>query len=137
MSGAMLAAISGWILAVGLVTVIGWPYVLGRSFRAAGTLQVRMQPHYVLGYGLAPFAFVHAMPGMTPAAMADPLGLYLATGATLLAMVQIGVGLVLRDAHREARRAIRRCHLAVASAIVLAAGAHIVRDSVVLRMLWG
>lgn len=137
MAGPALAAVSGWILAVGLATVIGWPYALGRSFRSAQPLHARMQPHYVLGYALVPFAFVHAMAGMTPAAMADPLGVYLATGAALLALVQIGVGLTLRDAHRGARRTLRRGHLAIGSAIALAAGAHIVHDSLVLRMLRG
>jgi hypothetical protein len=95
-----------------------------------------MRPHYVLGYGLAPVAFVHALPVMGERVIgADLVGIYVATGAAVLAVAQIGAGVLLRASPGRARRWLRYAHIAIASAIVLAVSAHVARDSIVLHML--
>jgi hypothetical protein len=92
-----------------------------------------MLPHYWLGYAIGGLVLAHAWVSMSAgfATHVDATGLYLATGALVLIILQVAVGLRLRERGRRNHRQLRRLHFFTMVAILTTAAAHIVLDSAV------
>jgi len=120
----IVAAIAGWAAALFIVIEILLAYLLRRTApsRALGVARKtnsgylqRLSPHYWLGYAVLALAFGHAMPVMGPSMARRPgrigsLGLWAASVALLLLMLQAGFGLMLQNVSLPARRSIKRLH---------------------------
>jgi hypothetical protein len=105
-------ALSGW----GAVTLFGsglaMPYLL-RSTRGTKIPYLRrMWPHFWLGYMAFLVSFVHAWLTMRSGNMRgiNAAGVWIATGALLIMLWQIAVGLMLRNPTQSNRCALRRTH---------------------------
>ena len=112
-----VGSVAAW-LAVGLVACeIVLPYALRRT-RVSAWMGIspetrylqRMWPHYWIGYAIAGLSFAHAFsvgPSMMPAAQ---LGIWMATLAFLMLLVQVFLGLYLQTATAARRIRVRRLH---------------------------
>jgi hypothetical protein len=141
---ALFTRSSGWVLVVLLATTITLPYLLRGAVpaskgRPAPDFLQRLRPHFWLGYAILGLVFAHAWVAMSAggAGRADLAGLFLATGALVLVVVQVAVGLNLRDLHRPGRRKLRRAHFWVMVGIATLAIGHIALDSGSLRAFLG
>jgi hypothetical protein len=127
---------SGWIavILIGIGAVL--PYLLRRSWLSLrlGIAQgfnapylKRMWAHYWAGYLVAGLSFVHAWVPMRAGQVrrANMTGLWLATAALLLLLVQLALGVALQDSRLEQRRAIRGWHYWVMVAVVLLVAGHV------------
>ncbi len=86
-------------------TLVALPYAIRRGVFVTSQSAGRphpflepMQPHYRLGYAIAGLVLAHAWVSMSAglATHVDAAGLYLATGAFVLVVLQVGIGLRLR-----------------------------------------
>jgi hypothetical protein len=139
--GVLFTAVSGWVLGVLIATTIGLPYLLrgapppvAHGSERPSVLE-RMRPHFWLGCAIAPLTFVHLWPAMSGGwvRQVDALGLYLASLAFLLTIVQVFLGLQLRD---ERSRPRRRHFWTMAGIAGLAVG-HAGINGAALRVLFG
>ena len=88
------------------------PYLLRRTRGAKTPYLRRMWPHFWLGYMAFLVSFVHAWFTMRSGNMRgiNAAGVWIATGALLIMLWQIAVGLMLRNPAQSKRRALRRTH---------------------------
>jgi hypothetical protein len=142
--GVLLTAMTGWVLVVLIATTTGLPYVLRGASPAASNyapapLLQRLRPHFWLGFSIAPITFEHLWPAMSGGWVrgVDTLGLYLASLAFLLTIVQVFLGLRLRDARSHPRRWLRRVHFWTMAGIAGLTLGHIGINSASLRVLFG
>ena len=124
MPGLVLSAASGWLLASLFAAASLLPWAVRRSTNGP------FRWHFLLGYSIAPLAILHSWPGMSEgwAMGVAPLGLYAAMLALLLAFVQAGLGLQLREAG-TGRRRLRRAHFAGMAVLSGLLATHIVLNS--------
>jgi hypothetical protein len=127
---------SGWIAAILIGMEMVLPYLLRRSWLSLrlGIAQgfgapylKRMWAHYWVGYLVAGLSFVHAWVPMQTGHMrrANMTGLWLATAALLLLLVQLALGVALQDGRLRERRVIRGWHYWVMVATVLLVVGHV------------
>jgi len=142
--GVLFTAVTGWVLVVLIATTIGLPYLLrGAPPVASGSVRPsvleRLRPHFWLGFSIAPLTFVHLWPAMSEGWVRriDVLGLYLASLAFLLTIVQVLLGLRLRDMGSASRRRLRRVHFWTMAGIAGLAVGHVGINGAVLRVLFG
>ncbi len=140
MSTLIVTAISGWALVLAIAATIALPYLLRR--RALGAAErrpvlERLRPHYWLGYAIAGGALVHAaVPAVAGWGLrANGTGLYLATGALLLVILQMFWGLLLREPSVRDRAAVRRRHFWGMVGLVALALGHIALNSALIHGL--
>jgi hypothetical protein len=144
MAATLFTWASGWVLVVLIGTTVALPYVFRRGASAASGAKPRpflerMRPHVWLGDAVVGLTVAHLWPAMSQgwARRVDALGLYLATGALLLAVAQVALGLGLRAAAGRRRRRLRRAHFWTMVALVALAAGHVARNSAALRVLLG
>jgi hypothetical protein len=111
----------GWLAAAGLVIGIAWPCVTRGQTRAA------LQPHFWVGYLLAPTALAHGWATMRSgeARGASMLGTSLAAVSLLPLAGQIWIGSRLQRLTGEPRKRARRRHFAVMVLIALLVAGHL------------
>jgi hypothetical protein len=136
MNSFFLTSASGWIAVILVGVEVALPYLLRRSWLRVwlGVAQsfvspylTRMWAHYWLGYLVATLSFAHAWVPMQAGHMgrANMLGLWLATGALLLLLLQVLSGWALRDPALRERREVRGWHYRVMIGILLLIAGHI------------
>ena len=124
----LVGSLAGRLATVLCVVVIALPYVLRRrrvkSFRPVPYLR-RLWPHFWVAYAIAALSVLHV--GMVMGAMgrANVAGIWAATVALLLMVLEIVVGLSLREERTAARRPMRRFHFWVMVAFVASLGVHL------------
>lgn len=120
----------GWLSLFLLAVVIALPYL-----STAGAVLRRMTFHYWLAPLVALGSFVHAWIPMashrTP--RTNYTGLWIATVALGLMLVQIGMGWALRYKGRSTAKALRRTHFAMMLGITALVLVHLWMNSPVLR----
>ncbi len=134
----VLTGVSGWVLVLLLPLTIALPFLLRRRKQHTsdeGLRGGRWRLHYRLGYVIAALAVAHAVvPTSTGLALrVNAAGLYLATAALLLVLVQVFVGLLLREPSLRNRPTMRRWHFWGMAGIVALALGHIALNSVLLH----
>lgn len=136
----------GWLSTALLAAVIVIPYlnrvlVPGRrqqgSSPAPGPL-MPLWPHYWLALLLVSLSLWHAWPALRAGHISPSLtnGLWLATIALVLLIVQLAVGAVLRYGSPGPSGLVRRIHFVLMAAIVLLVLAHIWLNSRFLHSLF-
>ena len=143
---AILGEASGWLIVVLAAATIPLPYLLrGRLLAPAGWGGIgyleRLRPHYWIGYTIAGLGVIHA--GL---AMSAPLffgsagfnaGLWIGTGAMLLAIGQASVGHRMRALRGQERLRLRRLHFRLMMLLVGLGALHIVLNGAVIRLALG
>jgi len=134
LSTALLAAVIA-ITYLNRVIVRGRP-LAGRS--PAPSPLLPLWPHYWLALALAVLSSWHAWPALRAGHISPSLtnGLWLATVALALLLLQLTVGAVLRYGSPGHSGMIRRIHFALMAAIVLLVVAHIWLNSRFLHSLF-
>ncbi len=125
----------GWISAALLAAVIAIPYLHGvliRGRRRAGNSPgpsplLPLWPHYWLALALAALSLWHAWPALRAGHISPGLtnGLWLATIALVLLLLQLAVGGVLHYRGPGPSSVVRRIHFVLMAAIALLVVAHI------------
>lgn len=112
------------------------PYLLRRSrlsqlLGLAGNYNVkylgRLWPHYWCGYLLLFFSAAHVWTSMQAGGMKRAVlaGLWFATIALCLMLVQVALGLLLQDSRLQPRKPILSFHFWIMCALVLFVAAHL------------
>lgn len=119
----VVGSIAARIAVVLCALVIALPYLLrrGRLSRALGIAQKNPVPylgrlwpqHFWTGYFAAALTMVHVGASMRAMGRANEAGIWAATGALLLLVFEIVVGLSLREGGRRARKTLRRIHFRI------------------------
>jgi hypothetical protein len=129
MGAYLVGSLAGRVATVLCVVVIALPYILRRqagsnSLRPAPYLR-RLWPHFWMGYLIAVLTVVHV--GMVMGAMgrANVAGIWAATAGFFLMVVEIAIGLSLREAGTERRR-LRTLHFWTMTAFAASLGIHLV-----------
>jgi hypothetical protein len=118
-------ASTGWIAIGLLIGVAALPFVL-RWARVVGPARGgAMRWHYVLGFAIAALSFVHAWAPMSAGRLhgLNMTGLWLATIALVLLLLQLMLGIELREA--RTRHWLRRFHLTVMVVATSLIAAHV------------
>jgi hypothetical protein len=136
MSSFFFTRASGWIAVILIGMEMVLPYLFRRS-RLSLRLGIaqgfgapylkRMWVHYWLGYLVTGLSFVHAWVPMRAGHIrrANMTGLWLATVALLLLMVQLALGVTLQDSRLRDRPTVRSWHYWVMVAVVLVVAGHV------------
>lgn len=130
----VLTGVSGWVLVALLPVTIALPFLLRRDAHRTGDrrpIWQRLRRHYWLGYAIAALTVIHAAvsTGAGLALRANMTGVYLATGALLLVVTQVFLGLLLREPSLRRRVVVRRRHFWVMMGIVALVLGHIALNS--------
>jgi hypothetical protein len=134
MNSYFLVSVSGWVTTLLIATEILLAYLLrpgvlsrwlGIAAAYSGGALRKMRPHYVLGAALPILSFAHAWIPMAAGRMRgmNQAGLWLATLALLLLVIQPVLGSALTSPYVTRRRGLRRMHfvgMLVLSGLVLA-----------------
>jgi hypothetical protein len=127
---------SGWIASILIGVEMLLPYLLRRS-RLSELLGMaaspgkpylkRMRPHYWVGYVVLVLSLVHAWVPMNSGGMrrANVAGVWFATAALCVLMLQVILGLVLQDPKLRERRLVRRWHYWMMLALGFTVAVHI------------
>lgn len=134
-----VTGVSGWVLVALLPLTITLPFLQRRALRwmDGGPGRQRMQAHYWLGYLIAVVVLLHAgvSIGGGVALHSQPTGLYLASGALALVVIQVFLGLLLREPSLRRRAVMQRRHFWVMVGIVVLALGHIAINSALVQRL--
>jgi hypothetical protein len=123
----LLVSATGWIAVLALGVEIALPYLLRSQSRSA-PLRARMWPHYWLAYGLAILVLVHSSFVMGPAMRrGDLVGIWAATFALGLILLQLGLGLAMQSGS-PSQRQLRQWHFRTMVAICLLLITHLWRN---------
>jgi cytochrome b561 len=130
----ILSALTGWLAAIVLCVGAALPFVLRRTSGGDKTFAERLRLHYWLGFSIPAITFLHAWIPMS-AGMArgvNATGLWLATVALLLMLIQIAWGVALRTAARAGRtagrNAARKTHFWMMTVIAALSAVHVILD---------
>jgi hypothetical protein len=112
-----ISSVAAWLAVILVACEIVLPYALRRTRVTAWMgmspetryLQ-RMWPHYWIGYAIAGLSFAHAFSVGPHMMRADQLGIWMATLAFLMLVVQLFLGLYLQSATAAGRIRVRRLH---------------------------
>lgn len=129
----LVGSLAGRIATILCVFVIALPYVLRRKQTTAGSVRPvpylrRLWPHFWVGYAIAAFTVVHAGTAMGAMGRANAAGVWAATAAFFLMVLEIVVGLSLREVG-AGRRALRRWHFWIMTAFVASLGVHLLLNA--------
>jgi hypothetical protein len=136
MSSFFLTSATGRVAVILFGLDILLPYILRRS-RLSRALDIgpgysskylhRMRPHYWCGYLLLVFSTGHAWISMQLGNMTrmNMSGLLFATIAVGLLILQVALGLLLKDRQLQTRKLIRRWHYWTMLALIFAVVAHV------------
>jgi hypothetical protein len=130
----LISVIAGRVAILLCVLAIALPYLIRRNrlSRGLGLAQEyatpylrRLWPHFWMGYGILALSTLHAGTVMHAMARANSIGILAATGAFFLLLLELGLGLNLKDERLPVRRPMRRLHFWTMAAFVAALGAHL------------
>lgn len=129
-----IGSLAGRIATVLCVLLIALPYVLRRNrlSRRLGLAQEdaapylrRLWPHFWVGYFVLALSTLHAGTVMSAMGRANGAGIWAATAAFVLLLVEIILGLSLKDEGFSPRRPLRRIHFWMMVGFVGALGVHL------------
>jgi hypothetical protein len=113
---ATVTSLTGWIQVPLFGVLVAIPFFLHGKLSGAGARRgsflVRMRPHYWLGFAVAGLTLTHAFAPMSSGLMrgANVTGLDLTSGALFLVLIQVFLGVNLRNPKLSNRRVVRRWH---------------------------
>lgn len=111
MTAYIWTALTGWLAAILFVSGLSIPYLLRANPGSSRPFLKRLWPHYWIGYGLPVIAFYHAwLPMSRGMQRLNQTGIWLATLALILLIVQLFIGITLRGPLREGGRRLRGIH---------------------------
>jgi len=120
-----VGSMAGRLATVLCAILIALPYGLRRR-RAGSSFYVRrLWPHFWTGYAVAALTVVHAGLVMGAMGRANGFGIWASTVAFFLMVLEIVVGLSLREEQTLARKALRRLHFWVMTGFVASLGVHL------------
>ena len=137
MNAVMITSLTGWIGCILIGLEIATPYLLRKNrlsewlgtvkFAAKRPCLQRLWPHYWIGYVLLSLALIHTVVPMAARQLGgtSAAGLWIATVALLLMLVQWLTGLWLKDPKFAARVPTRSWHYWLMFGIVVLVGAHV------------
>ncbi len=97
--------------------------ILGFAQKHPAPYLHRLWPHFWLGYLILVFSVVH---GFTAAmSRANQAGVWAATAALFLLIVEVILGLSLRDVHLTRRTSVRRVHFWMMTVFVVSLASHL------------
>ncbi len=133
----LLVSIVGWVAVLGVGIEAALPYIFRNTVPRASVIESpghapsllrRMWPHYWLGYVLVVLVLTHASFVMGPVmGRADATGIWAATLAFCLLLLQVGLGRVLKSG-TSSRRQVRRWHFWAMIAFVGLLLTHVLRN---------
>ena len=114
----LLVSVTGWLAVLGVGIEVALPYMI-RNAAAVVTrgspplrllsLRVRLWPHYWLGYALVALVLTHTSFAGPAMGRSDATGIWAATLALGLLLLQVGLGLILKAGGGKLRQ-VRRWH---------------------------
>lgn len=134
MTSYLVSSVAGRIAVVLCVFAVLLPYwlrhnrlsrSLGLGRDNAGAYLHRLWPHFWLGYLIVGFSLLHTGTVMTAMARANPAGVWAATGALFLLMLEVLLGLTLKDAGLRRRALVRRLHFWTMTGLLTLLVAHL------------
>jgi cytochrome b561 len=138
-----LSAATGWVTALLVLSTVALPSLARRrrdpGHDAPGAARW-LQRHYWIGYTIAGLSVVHAAVALgspVPARAGYETGVWIATGAMLIAFGQVALGRQLRQRAGRSRTRLHLIHVTTATVLVLAGGVHIWLDGAMLHALLG
>lgn len=135
MAAFLFTSISGYLtlLLLGFTALL--PYLVRRRGQAAGGV-MKMGLHYCIGYAIFVVVLLHMLVSMQAgmARGANLTGLNLASVAFLLIMIQVVLGITLKDRGGRARP-LKMLHFATMAGIVLLTCMHVALNNMLLRWL--
>jgi len=123
----LVGSLAGRVATVLCVVVIALPYLLRRkkaSLSRPRPYLRRLWPHFWVGYAIAAFTVIHVGLVMGAMGRANAAGIWAATAAFFLMVLEIVVGLSLREVG-GGRQALRRWHFWIMLAFVVSLGMHV------------
>jgi hypothetical protein len=129
-----IGSLAGRFATLLCAVAIALPYLLRRNrlSRGLGLAQEhatpylrRLWPHFWVGYLILALSFVHAGTVMGAMGRANGAGIWAATGAFFLLLLEIILGLSLKDQRISPRQPLRRIHFWVMAGFVGALGLHL------------
>lgn len=130
----LIGSLAGRIATVLCAVAIALPYLLRRNrlSRGLGFAQEhaapylrRLWPHFWVGYLILALSVVHMGSVMGAMGRANGAGIWAATTALFLLLIEILQGLNLKDETLPARRPARRLHFWTMAGFVAALGLHL------------
>ena len=133
----MITSLTGWIACILIGLEVVTPYLLrkNRLSEWLGTVKFasklpylqRLWPHYWIGYVLMALALIHTIVPMQARQLGatNATGLWIATVALVLMLVQGTTGLWLKDPKLTGRAPMRSWHYWLMFGIVVLVGAHL------------
>ncbi|MGI8562476.1 MAG: hypothetical protein ACR2MZ_02785 [Candidatus Dormibacter sp.] len=128
----VLGEATGWLVAALVAANISLPYLLRRRRLAPHGWSLpyleRMRPHYWIGVTIAGLSLVHAGVAMSGPMSRSPgygAGLWVATGAMLVAGGQVMIGMRLRSLRGSERLRLRKTHYRVMAMLVVLGLLHV------------
>lgn len=129
-----IGSLSGRIATVLCVLVVALPYLLRRNrvSRGLGLAQEqaapylrRLWPHFWVGYVILALSVVHVGSVMGAMGRANAAGIWAATVAFFLLLLEITLGLNLKNPQVSSRRSLRRSHFWIMVGFMGALGLHL------------
>ncbi len=99
--------------------------ILGLGQENATAYLQRLWPHFWLGYLILAFSIVHAGTVMAAMSRANQAGIWAATVALFLLMLEVMLGLSLKEGHTSGRLFLRRLHFWNMAMVVMLLAAHL------------
>ncbi len=130
----LIGSVAGRVATVLCVVVIVLPYLLRRNrlSRGLGLAQEhatpylrRLWPHFWIGYAILALSVVHAGTVMGGMRRANVAGIWAATAAFFLLLLEMVLGLTLKDDRLAERRPLRRIHFWTMTVFLAALGLHL------------
>jgi hypothetical protein len=134
MTAYTISIVAGRVAVVFCGFTILLPYVLRRNrvSRILGLAQEnaapylhRLWPHFWLGYLILAFSIIHAGTVMAAMSHANQAGIWAATVALFLLMLEVMLGLCLKEIHASGRIFLRRLHFWNMATVVTLLAAHL------------
>jgi hypothetical protein len=129
-----IGSLAGRVATVLCAVTITLPYLLRRNrfSRSLGLAQEhaapylrRLWPHFWVGYAILALTVVHMGSVMGAMGRAKGAGIWAATGALFLLLLEVAQGLNLKDESLSARKSARRLHFWTMAGFVAALGLHL------------
>lgn len=139
--GFLITSLSGFLALFLILFTLLLPYILRRQMQRSGAQAVAawqcMKLHYWIGYAVLMLVVVHMYASMGAGVVhsTSALGIDLATLGLLLVLIQVVLGINLRNARAVVRPRLRRMHFAVMTGIIVTVSVHLVLNSALIQIL--
>ncbi len=134
MTAYLIGGIAARVATVFCVVLIVMPYLLRRNWLSRGlglarengaSYVRRLWPHFWVGYVVLGLTLVHVLTVMPAMVRAQGTGIWAATVAFFLLLLEVVLGLSLKDEQCAMRRVMRRVHFWVMVGFVGGVGVHL------------